>query len=80
MWKFQGEVVCGAEEEREEVVQSAQRVTGNGAGFSSQGQAILSTCRRPKSLRAQVPLLEPCQPATAPFHLGIGTQMDSSAS
>lgn len=45
MWKFQGEVVCGAEEEREEVVQSAQRVTGNGAGFSSQGQTILSTCR-----------------------------------
>lgn len=77
MWKFQGEVVCGAEEEREEVVQSAQRVVGNGAGFSSQGQAILCTCRGPKSLWAQVPLLEP---ATAPFHLGIGTLMDSSTS
>lgn len=62
MWKFQGEVVCGAEEEREEVVQSAQGVSGNGAGFSSQGQTILSTCQGPKSFRAQVPLLEPCQP------------------
>lgn len=56
-------------------------VTGNRTGFSSQGQAILSVCRgtgQTQSLRAQVPLLEPCQPR----HLSTwaGAVMDSGAS
>lgn len=40
-------------------------VTGNRAGFSSQGQAILSSCwgtGQTQSLRAQVPFLKLCQP------------------
>lgn len=41
VWKFQGEVACGAKEQREEMVQPA-RSHWQGAGFSSQGQAILS--------------------------------------
>lgn len=53
---------------------SRPRVTGKGAGFSSQGQAILSACGgtgRTQSLGAQVPLLEPCQPR----HLSIWAQV-----
>lgn len=66
MWKFQGEVACGAEEEREEVAQPA-RSHWQGAGFTSQGQTSPPVRLRghpadTASWGPGPPLLEPCQP------------------
>lgn len=81
MWKFQGEVACGAEEEREEVAQPA-RSHWQGAGFTSQGQALLSACgdtRQTQPLGAQVPpSLSRASPST--FLLGHSMVVDSGAS